>query len=124
MSEPHWLGPEEWLERYRSGVAPLQGKYLGCYSSIVDGFFKEPWGYWVPLDDHIVHRGDGVFEAIRIIDHAYFDLDSHLARLGRSAAHVSLQLPMPIAEIKEKCVQLAKLCGADEGVLRLYCSRG
>jgi 4-amino-4-deoxychorismate lyase len=119
-----WLSSEEWLQRYKAGIGPLQGAYLGFYSSIVDGFFQEPWGFWVPVDDHIVHRGDGVFEAMRLIDRAIFDLDSHLARLERSAAKISLNLPLSLSEIKKKCVELAKLCDVSEGVMRLYCSRG
>lgn len=124
MSELRWMSEQEWLQHWKTGVVPLQGPYLGFYSSIVDGFFREPWGYWVPLDDHIVHRGDGVFEAMRVIRGAYFDLDGHLARLSRSADKVSLQLPFPLPEIRDKCLQLAKLCGESEAVLRLYVSRG
>lgn len=120
----HWLNEEEWLRKWKTGLIPLQGAYLGCYNSIVDGYFKEPWGFWVPVDDHLVHRGDGVFEAMRIIDRAYFDLDSHLARLERSAAKVSLNLPFPIEQIRERCLNLAKLCDESEAVLRLYVGRG
>lgn len=122
--EPRWLSEQEWLQRWKAGVSPLQGPYLGFYSSIVDGFFKEPWGYFVPVDDHVVHRGDGVFEAMRIIDRAIFDLDAHLARLERSAAKIYLTLPFSVADIKARAVQLAKLCDRSEGVVRLYVTRG
>jgi branched-chain amino acid aminotransferase len=124
MNEPRWLSEEEWLQKWKTGLVPLQGPYLGYYSSLVDGFFKEPWGFWVPVDDHLVHRGDGVFEAMRVIGGAYFDLDSHLARLERSANKISLALPFSIPQIRERCLQLAKLCGESEGVLRLYVGRG
>lgn len=119
-----WLTEEEWLEKWKTGLIPLQGAYLGYYSSVVDGYFKEPWGFWVPVDDHLVHRGDGVFEAMRVINRAYFDMDGHLARLARSAAKISLNLPFSIPEIREKCLTLAKLCGESEAVLRLYIGRG
>src|ERR1700712_589307 len=118
MSSPQWLSEEEWLQRWKTGIIPLQGPYLGFYSSIVDGYFQQPWGFWVPVDDHVVHRGDGVFEAMRVIGRAFFDLDSHLRRLERSAAKISLTLPFSIPEIKERCVQLAKLCNESEAVLR------
>lgn len=124
MSELRFLNEQEWLQKWKTGLIPLQGAYLGYYSSVVDGYFKEPWGFWVPVDDHIVHRGDGVFEAIRVIDRAYFDLDSHLARLERSAGKVALNLPFTISEIRERCLNLAKLCNESEGVLRLYVGRG
>jgi branched-chain amino acid aminotransferase len=126
MSElsANWLSEEEWLHRWKTGLVPLQGPYLGYYSSVVDGFFKEPWGFWVPVDDHLVHRGDGVFEAMRIIDRAYFDLESHLTRLERSAAKIFLTLPFSVTQIRERCLQLAKLCDESEAVLRLYVGRG
>lgn len=121
---PKWLTEEEWLEKWKTGLIPLQGAYLGYYSSVVDGYFQQPWGFWVPVDDHLVHRGDGIFEAVRVINRAYFDLDGHLARLERSAAKVSLNLPFSIQEIREKCLTLAQLCNESEGVLRLYIGRG
>jgi branched-chain amino acid aminotransferase len=124
MNEPHWLTENEWLEKWKTGLIPLQGPYLGFYSSIPDGFFKEPWGFWVPVDDHLVHRGDGVFEAIRLIDRAYFDLESHLDRLQLSAKKIALELPFSKDKIRTRCLQLAKLCNESEGVLRLYVGRG
>lgn len=121
---PGWMSEQEWLSGYRSGLTGLQGAYLGFYSSIVDGFFREPWGYWIPVDDHLVHRGDGIFEAVRIVDRAYFDLDSHLARLTRSAERVSMALPFSVPDIRNRCLTLAKLCNTDGAVLRLYIGRG
>lgn len=119
-----WMSENEWVEKYRHGVSPLQGAYLGFYSSVVDGFFKEPWGFWVPLDDHLVHRGDGIFEAGRVVERAFFDLEGHLARLKRSAEKIALILPFEISEIRTRCLALAKLCDADAATLRLYVSRG
>ena len=37
----------------------------------------------IPLDDHLVHRGDGVFEALAIVGGKVYQLDAHLARLKR-----------------------------------------
>lgn len=117
-----FLSETEWVERLKKGFGPSQA--LGFYSSLTDGYFNQVWGFVIPTEDHLVHRGDGIFEAVRIIDRAYFDLDAHLARLERSAAKVSLTLPFPVVEIKNKCLELAKLCNTDQGLLRLYVSRG
>lgn len=117
-----FLSETEWIERLKKGFGP--SKALGFYSSLTDGYFNQVWGFVIPTEDHLVHRGDGIFEAVRIIDRAYFDLDAHLARLERSAAKVSLALPFAVAEIKNKCLELAKLCNTDQGLLRLYVSRG
>lgn len=119
-----FLTHDEWLARWRTGLVPLQGNYLGFYSSIVDGYVREPWAFWVPVDDHIVHRGDGVFEAVRVINNGIFDLDSHLKRLENSATQISLNLPMSLSEIKHRCVTLCRLGKESEGILRIYVSRG
>ncbi len=98
--------------------------YLGFYSSWLGGYFKEPWAMSVPMDDHGFHRGDGVFEAARIHERAYFDLDSHLNRLQNSARLIGMELPWSIDQIRSICVELARRCNADSGILRLYVTRG
>ena len=98
-----------------------QSAYLGFYSSWLGGFFSESWAMTVPLDDHGFHRGDGVFEAVRIFRRGYIDLDAHVARLHRSAGLIGLTVP---GDVRAICLKLATLCNADEGVLRLYVTRG
>ncbi|WP_243059823.1 aminotransferase class IV [Nocardioides sp. SR21] len=44
----------------------------------------------VPVTDHGLTVGDGVFEAIKVVDGLPFALDRHLARLSRSAAGLGL----------------------------------
>src|SRR6478735_4313482 len=44
----------------------------------------------VPVTDHGLTVGDGVFEAIKVVDGLPFALDRHLARLNRSAAGLGL----------------------------------
>jgi 4-amino-4-deoxychorismate lyase len=103
---------------------PHWDNYLGCYSSWLGGYFREPWTMVVPLDDHGFHRGDGVFEAVRIHNRAYFDLRAHLLRLNNSAAAIGMSLPHSLDEIEKICVQLARLCDSATGILRLYVTRG
>ncbi len=98
--------------------------YLGFYSSWYGGFFNEPWAMMIPMDEHGFHRGDGVFEAARIHERAYIDLDGHLQRLERSASAIGLQLPKTTAEIKEILIELASRVNQDTAALRLYVTRG
>ena len=44
----------------------------------------------VSVTDHGLTVGDGVFEAIKVVDGLPFALDRHLARLNRSAAGLGL----------------------------------
>ena len=39
--------------------------YGAMYSSWYGGIVTKPELMVIPIDDHMVHRGDGVFEAIR-----------------------------------------------------------
>lgn len=98
--------------------------YLGFYSSWLGGYFNEPWGMMIPMDDHGFHRGDGVFEAVRVQNGAYIDLQAHLKRLQTSATSIGIQLPKSIAEIEKICVELARRSRPELGVLRLYVTRG
>ncbi len=119
-----WNDIRQALVRLERSRFPHWENYYGFYSSWLGGYFREPWAMLVPMDDHGFHRGDGVFEAVRIYAGAYFDLDAHLARLERSAAAISMALPQSQSEIKHICLELARRCGVSEGLLRLYVSRG
>ena len=124
MAEAKWSSPSEAFEKLRNARLPHWENYLGFYSSWLNGYFREPWAMLMPVDDHGFHRGDGVFEAVRLQDHAYFDLRAHLTRLKNSAALIGMELPKSIDEIEGICVQLAKLCATSSGILRLYVTRG
>jgi branched-chain amino acid aminotransferase len=119
-----WNDVAEAHRKLQAMNPPHWENYLGFYSSWLDGYFREPWAMLMPLDDHGFHRGDGVFEAARIYNGAYFDLPSHLKRLKRSAEAIGMDLPKTIDEIQAICVKLANLCGAREGALRLFITRG
>lgn len=79
---------------------------------------------FIPMDDHGFHRGDGVFEAVRIHAGAYYDLMAHLQRMENSAQKIGMTLPKSVAEIERICVELARRCAVPEGILRLFVTRG
>ena len=51
---------------------------------------KDPTGPAVTLRDHGFTVGDGVFEAVKVVDGRPFALTRHLNRLARSAAGLGL----------------------------------
>ncbi|GAA1960060.1 aminodeoxychorismate lyase [Nocardioides panacihumi] len=58
----------------------------------LDGhLLDDPTAPALRVDDHGVTVGDGVFEAIKVIDGLPFALDRHLERLHRSAAGLGLE---------------------------------
>jgi branched-chain amino acid aminotransferase len=119
-----WSRPEEAFQRLSSAHLPHWDNYLGFYSSWFGGYFREPWAMLIAMDDHGFHRGDGVFEAARLHQRAYIDLHEHLRRLQNSAAAIGMELPKSLEEIEQICVELARLCDVDSGILRLYVTRG
>ena len=123
-SAVEWGNAQAAMDNLRASQLPYWDGYLGFYSSWLKGYFREPWAMLMPFDDHGFHRGDGVFEAVRLHDGAYFDLQSHLRRLKKSAAYIGMELPSGVDEIQAICVRLAHLCASPSGVLRLYVTRG
>lgn len=75
---------------------------------------------FVSVRDQSFQRGDGIFEACRIVGTRVRALNKHLDRLERSAA--ALDLPIPSRSTLEGWL----LDGAQqgEGYLRLFCTRG
>lgn len=113
--EKHQRLPE--LAAFRSG-------FLLFYSSIWGGVSSDPKSFFVPIDDHGFHRGDGVFEAIRAVRKKPYLMTEHLERLGRSAAAIGLQLPYTLAEMAQILAQMAEKAGEEDLILRVFATRG
>ena len=75
----------------------------------------------VRADDLGLARGESVFETLRVARQRPAFLSLHLERLARSAARVAVDLPGGWAELARFAVDAY---GADDGVLRLTCTKG
>lgn len=103
---------------------PWHAHYYAAYSSVFDAIVTDPLLMVVPMDDHMVHRGDGVFETFKCVGGALYNLDAHLDRLDASAAMI--ELPMPVARdalvaIVRETVQAG---GQRDALVRLLVARG
>lgn len=78
----------------------------------------------LPIDDHMVHRGDGVFEALKAVEGKAYLLDEHLTRLMISAGKISLTPKFSLDEMKEIILQTLKIAGQKDALVRIYLSRG
>ena len=124
MAIPTLTSDEAW-RAWRERERPYAAAYGAMYSSLWNGIVTDPALMFAPLDDHVVHRGDGVFEAMRFVDRRMYALDRHLARLERSAEIAQLPLPRGgIANLKEICLAVARASGFADGYVRLYVTRG
>jgi branched-chain amino acid aminotransferase len=98
--------------------------YKAMYSSWYGGIVTDPAFMLVPVDDHLVHRGDGVFEAIRYRGQNLFAWDAHVARLFASAERIGLTVPESPQRLKVIVTHLIEAAQLTEGMLRVFVSRG
>lgn len=118
------LTPQQWLEALQRLRFPYQAHYLAMYASDLDAIVTDPALMRVPVDDHMVHRGDGVFEVCKCVRQAVYNFEAHLARLEHSAAAIDLKWQGGRDAIRARCLATLRAAGCAEGVLRILLSRG
>lgn len=123
MSRPV-LAPQEFLEKLLSQMARTQAPYKACYLSFLGGFVVDPRLMVISLDDHMVHRGDGVFEAIKAVNGHPYLLNEHLDRLQKSADALYLKIPENRKNLEEIIQETLEVSGLKEAILRVFVSRG
>ncbi len=117
------LNEKQYMERSRKALN-MQNQPFSMYSSIVDGIVTDPVLMNIPLEDHLVHRGDGVFEMFKCVGGGIYNLDAHLQRLAISAAAIDLKPPSPIKQIHEIVLETVNASGQQDCAIRVFISRG
>ncbi len=87
----------------------------------IDGQVVDGADARVPVTDHGLLYGDGVFEGLRSYGGQVFRLERHLERLDVSARAIGLELPGGLAEIVRETRRAA---GFDDSYIRLIVTRG
>ena len=123
MTLPH-LGLEDCQRLAKDLVKPYHQNYLAMYSSVLGGVVTDPFLMTVPVDDHMVHRGDGIFEAFKCVNGNIYNLRAHLERLERSARAVYLTLPASLEHITDLVIGTIRIAGVRDCLIRLFVSRG
>lgn len=122
--EPPLLSPDQALARLKALPRPWSGDYLAMYSNWLGGIVTDPWLMSVPIDDHLVHRGDGVFEATKCLNGRIYLFERHLERLKRSATSIHLEMPLTRRELTALATAVIRAGGRRECMLRIFLSRG
>ena len=78
----------------------------------------------IPVTDHGLLYGDGVFEGIRVYGRKVFRLEDHLARFETGAKAIGLDLPGGRSRARKAVLEAARAYGRDEAYLRLLVTRG
>jgi len=112
------------LENIKRQLNPFHDQYYAFYSSWFGGIIKNPHFMLIPIDDHMVHRGDGVFEAMKSVDRKVYLMEEHLQRLFTSAEKISMTPPINMNEMKNIILDTLRCANQNDTIIRLYLSRG
>ncbi len=118
------LDSQKWLEKMSENRVGLGAKFYAMYSSLVGGIVTDPSLMTIPMDDHLVHRGDGIFESFKCVNGNVYNLEAHLDRLDRSCAKIGLTVPATRDELREIIVETIRASHKADCVIRLLISRG
>src|SRR3990172_8284822 len=93
-------------------------KYTAFYSSQLGGIVTDPALMVLPFDDHMVHRGHGIFDTAGLVDGEIYDLEAHLDRFLLSAERSKLRLPASRAEMRDVIIKTTGVSGRRDGSIR------
>lgn len=115
---------EEALRRLSAPPPGHARAYAAMYSSQWNAIVTDPRLMLVPVDDHLVHRGDGVFETLLWEAGRVYNLSAHLDRLHASAQRIGLTPPMERLSLVEMLETLFGTANLDRALGRLLVGRG
>ncbi|KAK1436933.1 hypothetical protein QVD17_02717 [Tagetes erecta] len=99
-------------------------RYLAMYSSIFGGITLDEGAMVIPMDDHMVHRGHGVFDTAAIVDGFLYELEQHLDRFLGSAKKAKINPPFDKESMKRILIKTASASSCRNGSLRYWLSSG
>ncbi len=118
------LSTDDYLQRLVGAFRPGGEKVLAFYDHRVGAICRDYRAMLMPWDDHLVHRGDGVFESIKYVDGKLYQLDAHLRRMKISADSIYLSLPLDWDAMRRVVMDVARASESPRGMLRLLLGRG
>ena len=90
----------------------------------IDGAYYPKSQAKVPVYDHGLLYGDGVFEGIRAYNGVVFKLKEHIDRLYRSAHSIMLQIPLPKEKMVQVVLETLRKNNLTNAYIRLVVTRG
>ena len=90
----------------------------------IDGGIVDASQARIPITDHGLLYGDGIFEGIRVFGGRVFRLELHLARLAASARALALELPGGIEAMRRIVCDTVRAFGSPDAYVRLIVTRG
>jgi 4-amino-4-deoxychorismate lyase len=99
-------------------------KFSAFYSSQLGGIVTDPALMVLPFDDHMVHRGHGIFDTAGLVNGRIYDLEAHLDRFLGSAERSKLKLAGSRAEMRDIIIRTTAVSGVRDGSIRYWLSSG
>ncbi|QHI68449.1 aminotransferase class IV [Tichowtungia aerotolerans] len=118
------LENDEWLARLTAARSGLSDLLYAMYSSLTGGITTDPALMTIPADDHLAHRGDGVFESLKCINGSLYNVKAHLLRLERSCRGIDMELPCPHDELEQIICDTILAGNQNNCLVRVLVSRG
>jgi 4-amino-4-deoxychorismate lyase len=118
------LAADDVVAKFRALRSRQPVKYSAFYSSQFGGVVTDPALMVIPFDDHMVHRGHGIFDTAGLVDGKIYDLEAHLDRFLLSAGRSRLRPPGSRDEIRDIIVKTTAISGQRDGAIRYWLSSG
>ncbi|KAF4401371.1 hypothetical protein G4B88_001565 [Cannabis sativa] len=114
------------VERLKANRENHKGnqQMLAMYSSIFGGITTDPAAMVIPIDDHMVHRGHGVFDTAVIVEGYLYGLDQHVNRIIRSAGMAKITPAFDKQTLRRILIQTASASKCRNGCLKYWLSVG
>ena len=118
------LGAEDVLAGLRALRTRQPVKFSAFYSSHLGGIVTDPALMVIPFDDHMVHRGHGIFDTAGLVNGRIYDLEAHLDRFLGSAERSRLKLFDSREEMRDIIIKTAAASQLRDGAIRYWLSSG
>ena len=118
------LGAEDVLAGLRAIRTRQPVKFSAFYSSQLGGIVTDPALMVIPFDDHMVHRGHGIFDTAGLVNGRIYDLEAHLDRFLGSAERSRLKLFGSREEMRDIIIKTAAASQLRDGAIRYWLSSG
>lgn len=118
------LAADEVLARFRQLRARQPVNYYAFYSSQLGGIVTDPALMVLPFDDHMVHRGHGIFDTAGLVNGKIYDLEAHLDRFLLSAERSKLRVSPSREQMRDIIVTTTAASGQRDGSIRYWLSSG
>lgn len=121
---PRIVSDDTYQKALLAAPRPGMDRVRAFYDHRVGLICKDPRYLLIPMDDHLVHRGDGVFETLKFTAGRIYQLDAHVERLFHSATTIAIHPPCSRQDVRQLLIELAAASELENGLLAVYVGRG